>query len=134
MTGLRSRPLVDYVRRRALACPGGMSDGDLLERFVKDRDDAAFAELVRRHGPMVLGVCKRTLAHWHDAEDAFQAAFLVLVRRADSVRPRDRVGPWLYGVAYRIALKARSAALRRQARERTSSNVPGVERDTEAER
>src|SRR5262245_9719238 len=79
----------------------GMSDGQLLERFVAGRGDAAetaFHALVSRHGPMVLGVCRRTLAHPHDAEDAFQATFLILVRKAGSVRVGDSLGPWLYGV------------------------------------
>src|SRR5262249_49915225 len=76
-----------------------------------------FAALLRRHGPMVWGVCRRLLPCTHDAEDAFQATFLVLVRKADSVVPRGRVGNWLYGVAYRTALEARSAASRRRARE-----------------
>src|SRR5262249_48613649 len=88
---------------------GGATDPQLLESFLAGREEAAFAELVRRHGPMVLGVCRRLLGEGQ-AEDAFQATFLVLVRRAASVVPRSRVGPWLYGVAHRTALKARSLA------------------------
>src|SRR4051794_33591731 len=95
----------------------GASDGQLLGCFLARGEGAAFAALVRRHGPMVLGVCRRVLRDWHDAEDAFQATFLVLVRRA-SVAPRDAIGPWLYGVAYRTALKARAAAVRRRLKER----------------
>ncbi len=101
-----------------------VSDGQLLERFLARRDEAAFEALVRRHGPMVLGVCRRVLRDAHDAEDAFQATFLVLVRKARSVVPRERVGNWLHGVAYRTALRARSAATLRRAKERQSAGVP----------
>src|SRR5213078_1641513 len=96
-------------------------DGELLERFLTTRDECAFELLVRRHGPMVLGVCRRILDNPHDAEDAFQATFLVLVRRAHTIRPRERVGNWLYGVARRTALKARVADARRRAKERRAS-------------
>jgi RNA polymerase sigma factor (sigma-70 family) len=96
----------------------GCGDGQLLERYLTRREEAAFEALVRRHGPMVLGVCRRVLRNCHDAEDAFQATFLVLVRKAASIRPREQVGNWLYGVAYRTALKARAVAARQSARER----------------
>ena len=78
-----------------------MTDGQLLDRFITRRDGEAFAELVRRHGPMVLAVSRRATRSEQDAEDAFQATFLVLVRKARSVKPRDSVGNWLFGVASR---------------------------------
>src|SRR5258708_3626085 len=98
-------------------------DGQLLERYVARSESAAFEALVRRHGPMVLGVCQRVLRNSHDAEDAFQATFLVLVRKAASVRPREQVGHWLYGVAYRTALKARAASHRRQIIEKEAGTM-----------
>ena len=94
------------------------SDGELLERFVAQRDEAAFANLVHRYGSLVLGVCQRVLGDTHQAEDAFQATFLVLVRRADSLDRRGPLGNWLYAVAFRTATKARMTAARRRARER----------------
>src|SRR5947209_5814519 len=90
----------------------GLSDGQLLERFIHRRDaagEAAFAALVARHGPMVLHVCRQLLADRHHAEDAFQAVFLVLARRARSLRDPDLLGNWLYGVALRTARKEGSA-------------------------
>jgi RNA polymerase sigma factor (sigma-70 family) len=101
----------------------GVSDGQLLEQYLRREDEAAFALLVRRHGPMVLGVCRRILHNTHDAEDAFQATFLVLIRRAAVVWPRDRVGAWLYGVACRTALKARARSERRRTREQPLEDV-----------
>src|SRR5687768_15824416 len=96
----------------------GMTDGQLLGCFIARREEAAFEVLVRRHGPMVLGLCLRVLRDPHDAEDAFQATFLVLVRKAASVVPRELVGNWLYGVAYRTALKAKAMNSKRRAKVR----------------
>jgi RNA polymerase sigma factor (sigma-70 family) len=114
-----------HILRQALPSGGaGLSDGQLLGCFIDHRDEAAFAALVHRHGPMVLGVCRRILGNCHDADDAFQAAFLVLVRKAGSVHPRELVGNWLYGVAYQTARKARSLALKRRTRERQVNDMP----------
>jgi RNA polymerase sigma factor (sigma-70 family) len=102
----------------------GLTDGQLLGQFVARRDEAAFATLVRRHGPMVFGVCRRILRHAQDAEDAFQATFLVLARKASRVADREAVGSWLYGVAYRAALEARESGLRRKAKETQVEDMP----------
>src|SRR5437899_8511093 len=92
----------------------GLSEWQLLERYLERRDEIAFEALVARHGPMVLNVCRRMLADQGEVEDAFQATFLVLVRRARQLGPRDAIGPWLHGVAARVALRARSEASRRR--------------------
>jgi RNA polymerase sigma factor (sigma-70 family) len=94
------------------------TDSELLEQFITRRDQDAFAALMQRHGPMVLGVCRRVLSNEADREDAFQATFLVLVLKAASIRPRGMVGNWLYGVAHTTALKARAMNARRLAKER----------------
>jgi RNA polymerase sigma factor (sigma-70 family) len=111
-----------HLHRAALPRSGsGLTDALLLERFLVQQEGAAFEALVHRHGPMVFGVCRRVLQNAHDAEDAFQATFLLLVRKATSIVPREMLGNWLYGVAYRTALKARAMAALRQAKERRAS-------------
>jgi RNA polymerase sigma factor (sigma-70 family) len=123
--------IIQHVRRVVLLADGaGLTDGQLLECFISRREEAALAALVRRHSPMVWGVCRRVLFNHHDAEDAFQATFLVLVRRAASIMPRDMVANWLYGVAYQTALKARGTVARRMRRERQVVVMP--ETDAEA--
>jgi RNA polymerase sigma factor (sigma-70 family) len=124
--------LLDQIRRVALQGMGEhRTDGQLLEHFISERDEAAFALLLRRHGAMVWSVCHRVLGNPHDADDAFQAAFLVLVRKAHSVRPREAVGNWLYGVAYRTALEARGRIARRRAKELPLRDVPTPESQPE---
>lgn len=95
----------------------GLSEESLLDRFVSGNDETAFAALVARHGPMVLGVCRRVLRNEHEVEDAFQATFLVFVRRAGAIRDGGLVGPWLYGVAHRVAVRARANVAKRRLRE-----------------
>ncbi|HEY7425226.1 MAG TPA: RNA polymerase sigma factor [Gemmataceae bacterium] len=109
------------------ATPGSdLTDGQLLARFVAARDEASFAALMRRHGPMVLGVCRRLLRHVQDAEDCFQATFLVLARKASAVQ-RESLGSWLYTVAYRTSLEARAVNARRRIRERQVKDMPHPE-------
>jgi|GEM_PF-1725079 len=115
------RPLARQLLRVVLGTPD-VPDGDLLARFVASRDEEAFAEVVRRHGPMVFAVCRRITGRPHDAEDAFQAAFLVLARRAAHVTRPELLANWLYGVAYRTALEARAA--RRRAEEHVVPAAP----------
>jgi RNA polymerase sigma factor (sigma-70 family) len=115
------RHLHRIVLRQADA---GLNDGELLARFIEQRDEAAVTALVRRHGPMVWGVCRRMLRNEHDAEDAFQATFLVLIRKAESIRQRDTVGNWLFGVAQQTARKARGSETRRRTRELPMTPLP----------
>jgi RNA polymerase sigma factor (sigma-70 family) len=111
-----------------------MTDGQLIERFLTRGDQAAFESLVARHGPMVLGVCRQVLGDLHDAEDAFQATFLVLARSAGQIVKREVLGSWLYGVAYRIAVRARVDAAGRHARERPIAEVVAVGADDDRDR
>src|SRR5581483_8490021 len=117
---------VARVRRVTLARNGDgrATDARLLARFVAAHDEAAFAALVHRHGPMVRGVCRRVAGDVHLADDAFQAAFLVLARRAADVKPRAAVRAWLYGVAVRTAREARAMSARRRSREVPVPTVP----------
>ncbi len=110
----------------------GLDDTQLLDRFLAGRDEvagAAFEALVSRHGPMVLGVCRETLRDAHDAQDAFQATFLVLARKAGSIRRRDSLASWLFGVARKVATRSKSDAARRRARERQAAVSEVVEPD-----
>jgi RNA polymerase sigma factor (sigma-70 family) len=103
---------------------GGLTDGQLLERFTTCTGEAAelaFAALVERHGPMVLRVCQSVLREPHDAQDAFQATFLILVRKAGSIRKRDSLASWLHGVAGRVAACSRAATARRHRHERRAA-------------
>src|SRR5262249_69551 len=96
----------------------GIAEEQLVDRFLTAQDEAAFAAIVARHGPMVWSVCRRFVPHGHAAEDAFQAVFLVFVRKAGSLRDRAALGPWLHGVATRVATRARAVAARRRSLER----------------
>jgi RNA polymerase sigma factor (sigma-70 family) len=135
---IMSRHQLDSVLRhiqKIVGAPGGeeLMDRQLLKRFSADRDEAAFATLVRRHGPLVMGACRRLLPQTQDAEDVFQATFLVLARKAGSIRWRDSVGNWLYGVACRLAWKTKSAVARRQAQERETAAMAKAKTGSEVD-
>lgn len=118
--------VMDAIRTLARA-PDPRGDGELVSRFVAARDEDAFAELLRRHGPTVFGVCRRVLGQAHDAEDAFQAVWVVFARRAGDVHPPGSVGHFLYGVAVRTATKARIMAAKRRLREVANADQPRPE-------
>jgi RNA polymerase sigma factor (sigma-70 family) len=120
--------LIQHVRRAVLLRDGtGLTDGQLLADYLNRRDEAALAALVRRHAPLVWGVCRRILRNYHDAEDAFQATFLVFVRKAASITSRDLLANWLYGVAHQTALNVRKTGAKRMARDRQVAEVPESE-------
>jgi RNA polymerase sigma factor (sigma-70 family) len=119
-------PILRYIRRLGGAPPSDDTDAALLQRFIRLGDAEAFSAMIRRHGPMVLGVCRRVLTDCNDVEDAFQAVFLLLVRKAGSLRHPERLGPWLHGVAHRVALKARSLGVRRHRRQEPLADLPIV--------
>ena len=121
---VRTAALLRRLRRLASRTSADhTADAVLLGRFVRDRDEDAFTALVHRHGPMVRGVCRRVLANTHAAEDAFQAVFMVLARRAAAIRPCTALAAWLHGVSYRVALKARAAGAKQRARETPASDL-----------
>jgi len=116
---------IERVARAASRCDEAeRTDAQLLGRFVQQHDERAFEALLRRHGPMVLGVCRRLLGDHHAAEDAFQVTFLVLARKAATVVPRQLVANWLHGVACHVAMKARAMSLKRHSREKQVANMP----------
>ncbi|HEY7426047.1 MAG TPA: sigma-70 family RNA polymerase sigma factor [Gemmataceae bacterium] len=123
-------PILSHLRALA-GPPDDCGDAELLERFLLSREEAAFAALVRRHGPLVLGVCRRMLRHEQDAEDAFQAAFLVLARKAGSIRNKESLAAWLYEVAYHIAARMRAETVRRNIHERQVAGMPRANADAE---
>src|SRR5438445_9819912 len=111
--------VVHHLRKAVLLrSEAGRTDAQLLEDFLKRHDEPALAALVYRHAPMVWGVCRRVLRNDHDAEDAFQTTFLVLVKKASSIASPELLANWLYGVAHQTALKARATSGKRGARER----------------
>src|SRR5262249_28091211 len=109
-----TRSILCYVRHLAMSHLAALPDAELLERFAAWRDETAFTVLVQRHGPLVLAACRRLLNDRHAAEDALQATFLVLARKGGLLKPPEALGPWLYGVATRTALKARAREARRR--------------------
>src|SRR4051794_32716070 len=113
-----------YLRQVTAPADGSRLDAELLERFVASRDEAAFARLVERYGPLVLGVCRRGLRNHHDAEDAFQATFLVLARKAPQIRERNALAGWLSKVAYQLSVKLRASVERRRRVEREPEPAP----------
>src|SRR5262249_45819163 len=103
-----------------------LTDAQLLERFATHRDEAAFEGLLHRYGPLVFGGCRRLLPDLHDVEDAFQATFLILTRKAGGISQRALLSNWLYGVAYKVAAKARKTALRRRGRETPQADLAAL--------
>ena len=121
--GVKNAATCDFQTLFGTGVVGTLSDGQLLDRFVNQREGAVFEAIVHRHGPMVWGVCRRVLRDHHDVEDAFQSTFLVLARKAATVMPRDKLGNWLYGAAHQTATKARAMRAKRRARE---GQMPGT--------
>jgi RNA polymerase sigma factor (sigma-70 family) len=126
MTARRLPSPRDFRRLLNPPGPGEAGDAQLLQAFLHQGDESAFEALVWRHGPMVLGVCRRLLRDAHEAEDAFQASFLILARKAGSIGKHASLGSWLHKVAHRAALRARSCSLRRQRRERLVADLPAA--------
>src|SRR5215475_458124 len=126
MSNLPLRTVLQQIHRLTGNGPADLTDAELLQRFLGQRDQAAFEVLVWRHGSLVLGVCRRLLHREPDAEDAFQATFLALVREGGRISKRDSVGSWLYKVAYRVARKVQVRLARRAARESMAMHEPAA--------
>jgi RNA polymerase sigma factor (sigma-70 family) len=125
MPATQMERVIQTLRHATLPHDGaGLTDGQLLERYLSSREEAAFAALLNRHGPMIWGVCRRILSRHQDAEDAFQATFLVLVCKAACITPREKVANWLYGVAHQTAVRVRATAARRRMREKQVTVMP----------
>jgi RNA polymerase sigma factor (sigma-70 family) len=128
MTSGQLHPVLRFLRQFVAGGAGGdTTDRQLLQRFASQREEAAFAALVQRHGPMVLGACRRVLQDPHDADDAFQATFLVLARKAGSLARPEKLANWLYGVACRTAARAKAQAVRRRVHERQFTDMPSAD-------
>src|SRR5262249_28674343 len=125
-------PLLAFIRCMTAVRPhSDLTDGELLQRFARGREESAFAALMQRHGPMVLSVCQSILQDTPEAEDAFQATFLVLVRKPRAIGKPASVASWLHGVAYRLAMRARTEAARRRVHERRARTMPTSEPQNE---
>src|SRR5262245_52107123 len=127
MSSARVGAVLRLVRKLAAGDGPELPDDQLLDRFAARRDEAAFAVLLRRHGPMVLSVCRSVLHDLHDAEDAFQAAFVLLAQKAGSIHSRETVSGWLYRVAYHLAVRARADAARRRDIEKRAVAMPSAD-------
>src|SRR5262245_30542167 len=124
MATSRMDSIIRYLRKAVLLRDEiDVTDGELLEQFVAERDETAFHVLVKRHGSMVLGVCRRLLRHEQDAEDAFQAVFLVLAQKASSISPPERVGNWLHGVAQTTVVRMNAANAKRRALQKSAKRL-----------
>src|SRR5690242_10476628 len=131
-SGYRGSVIESVQRLFSTGAVSALSEAQLLERFLARGDQAAFEAILQRHGPMVLGVCRRVLDDPHDIADAFQATFLILVKKARSIRDREALGIWLYGVARRVAVRARVNARRLRTRERTGIDAEGLDVDADS--
>src|SRR5215510_4894884 len=129
MAQMRLGPLLEQVYRSASPA---QNDAELLRRYIVHGDESVFASVVRRHGPLVLGVCRRVLRDAAEAEDAFQAVFFVLARRAAAIRNPAALAGWLYEVALRVSLRARAKAQRRRREELRAGTMKHAKRPSVA--